>query len=94
MSSQCRQFVWIQISPTKVEPDLGLKSLQNLSAEDTSRRGFQTGELDSKLRCSMVLLDFSLTVKAATLNFTSGCGSTISSAKGGKSGFIYNLVKS
>ena len=40
-----------------------------------------------------VLLDFSLTVKAATLIFISGCGSAISSAKEGKSGFIYNLVK-
>ena len=42
----------------------------------------------------MVLLDFSLTVKAATLIFISGCGSAISSAMEGKSGFIYNLVKS
>ena len=41
-----------------------------------------------------ILLDFSLTVKAATLIFISGCGSAISSAKEGKSGFIYNLVKS
>ena len=38
-------------------------------------------------------LDFSLTVKAATLIFITGCGSAISSAKQGKSGFIYNLVK-
>ena len=41
----------------------------------------------------MLLLDFSLTVKAATLLFISGCGSAISSAKEGKSGFIYNLVE-
>ena len=41
-----------------------------------------------------VLLDFSLTVKAATLIFISGFGSAISSAKEGKAGFIYNLVKS
>ena len=40
-----------------------------------------------------ILLDFSLTVKAATLIFISGCGSAISSAKEGKSGFVYNLVK-
>ena len=40
-----------------------------------------------------VLLDFSLTVKAATLIFIFGCGSAISSAKEGKSGFIYNLVR-
>ena len=38
-----------------------------------------------------VLLDFSLTVKAATLIFISGCGSNISSAQEGKSGFIYNF---
>ena len=41
-----------------------------------------------------VLLDFSLSVKAATLIFISGCGSAVSSAKEGKSGFIYTLVKS
>ena len=41
-----------------------------------------------------VLLDFSLTVKAATLIFISRWGLAISSAKEGKSGFIYNLVKS
>ena len=42
----------------------------------------------------IVLLDFSLPVKAATLIFISWCGSAISSAKEGKSGFIYNSVKS
>ena len=36
-----------------------------------------------------MLLDFSLTVKAATLIVISGRGSAISSAKKGKSGFIY-----
>ena len=41
-----------------------------------------------------VLLDFLLTVKAVALIFISACGSAISSAKEGKSGFIYNLVKS
>ena len=44
--------------------------------------------------CNSILLDFSLTVKAATLIFISGRGSIISSAKEGKSGFIYNSVKS
>ena len=39
---------------------------------------------------NLILLDFSLTVKAATLIFISGCGWVISSAKEGKSGFIYN----
>ena len=41
----------------------------------------------------LVLIDFSLTVKAATLIFISGRGSAISSAKEGESGFIYNMVK-
>ena len=39
-----------------------------------------------------VLINFSLTVKVATLIFISGRGSAISPAKEGKSGFIYNLV--
>ena len=42
----------------------------------------------------MVLLDFSLSVKAATLIFISGRGSAISSAMEEKSGLIYNLEKS
>ena len=42
----------------------------------------------------VVLLDFSLTVKATILIFISGRGSAILFAKEGKSGFIYNLVKS
>ena len=41
-----------------------------------------------------ILLDFSFTLKAATFIFISGRGSAILSAKEGKSGFIYNLVKS
>ena len=40
----------------------------------------------------MVSIDFLLTVKAVTLIFISGRGSSISSAKQGKSGFSYNLV--
>ena len=42
----------------------------------------------------MILIDFSLIVKEATLIFISGRGSAISSAKEAKSGLIYNLVKS
>ena len=42
----------------------------------------------------VILIYFSLTVKAATLILISGRGSTISSAKEGKPGSIYNLVKS
>ena len=40
-----------------------------------------------------LLLDFSFTVKAATLIFISGCGSAISSPKEGKSGFILSFCK-
>ena len=47
----------------------------------------------SKQQVSMVLIDFPLTVKAATLIFIYGRGSAILSAKQGKSGSIYNLVK-
>ena len=43
----------------------------------------------------LVLLDLSLSVKAATLIISYlGVDLAISSAKEGKSGFIYNLIKS
>ena len=42
---------------------------------------------------SKVLIVFLITVKAATLIFISGRVLAISSAKQGKSGSIYNLVK-
>ena len=41
-----------------------------------------------------VLIDVLLTVKAATLKLIPGRGSAVSSAEEGKSGFIYNWVKS
>ena len=50
--------------------------------------GYVTFSLDDQ----HVLIDFSLTVKAATLIFISGRGSAGSSAKEGKPGCIYNLV--
>ena len=43
--------------------------------------------------CACLLINFSLTVKASTIIFISGRGLAISSAKQGKSGSIYNLVK-
>ena len=46
------------------------------------------------IKATNVLIDFLFTVKAATLKFIFGCGSAISPAKEGKSGFISNLVKS
>ena len=42
---------------------------------------------------SFILFDFSLTVKAVSLIFISGRCSASSSARQGKSGSIYNLVK-
>ena len=49
--------------------------------------------MNTEYLLSIVLIDFLLTVKAATLIFISGRGSAISSAKQGKVGSIYNLVK-
>ena len=46
-----------------------------------------------QITCLQVLMNFSLTVKAATLIFISGSGSAILSAKEGKSGSMYNLGK-
>ena len=54
---------------------------------------FLSIRLSQMVKFYFILLDFLLTVKAATLIFISGRGSAISSAKEGKSGFIYNLVK-
>ena len=48
----------------------------------------------SNKHAKLILLDFSLTVNAATFIFISGCGSAISTAEEWISGFIYNLVKS
>ena len=45
------------------------------------------------LKTMGLLIDFSFTVKAATLIFIPGRGSAISSVKQGKAGTIYNLVK-
>ena len=47
----------------------------------------------TSLFTGLILIDFSLTVKEATLLFMSAPGSAISSAKQGKSGSLYNLVK-
>ena len=49
---------------------------------------------DDLERNAQILIDFSLTVKAATLIFISEHGSAFSSAREGKSGFLYYLVKS
>ena len=49
--------------------------------------------LNIQYTLSLILIDFSLTVKAVTLIFISGRCSAIASSKQGESGFIYNLVK-
>ena len=69
-------------------PSSGMGGLQEdgPSIDKNHQKQDFSGNLD-------VLIDFSLTVKAATLMFISGCGLAISSAKQGKSGSIYNLVK-
>ena len=57
--------------------------------------GYYNGDWFFLITCAeilLVLLHFSLTVKAATLIFMAGCASAISSAKEEKSGSIYNLV--
>ena len=41
---------------------------------------------------TLLFIELSLTVKAATFKFRSGCDSAVSSAKEGKSGSLYNLV--
>ena len=69
---------------------LTVRQLNSLKCKGALREAFNNFANEADL----VLLDFSLTVKAATLIFISWCGSAISSAKEGKSGFVYNLVKS
>ena len=54
----------------------------------------ETNESTTRQCLTGILIDFSLTEKAVTLIFIPGRGSAISSAKEGKSGSIYNLVKS
>ena len=69
---------------------------KNMNPDQTAPKGALLRSTESILlvtKATKVLLDFSLTVKTSTLFFISGRGSAISSAKEGKSGFIYNLVK-
>ena len=61
---------------------------QQFVGSDLSAIAFKCYQLTTQ-----VLLDFSLTVKAAPLIFISGCGLASPSAKEGKSGFIYNWSK-
>ena len=54
-------------------------------------RELHSTPLHSRHNKRIILIDFSLTVKAATLIFISGRGSAISSAEQGKSGCINKL---
>ena len=67
---------------TNKQSDLGPYCLQERLTKNISCLGNK-----------QVLADFSLTVKVVTLIFISGHGPAISSAKQGKTGSIYNLVK-
>ena len=49
--------------------------------------------VSNQTKMQRVLYNFSLSVKAVTLTFISGRGLAISSAKQGKSGSMYTLVK-
>ena len=61
-------------------------------ADDQPTAGFDSVyALNMILLQRRVLIDFSLTVKAATVIFISGRGSAISSAKQGESGSIYKF---
>ena len=67
---------------------------EGLEIGDCKIRENREGYVGDLAKVSTILIDFSLTVKTATFIFMCGRGSAISSAKEGKSGFIYYLVKS
>ena len=67
---------------------------EGLEIGDCKIRENREGYVGDLAKVSTILIDFSLTVKAATLIFIPERGLAISSAKQGKSGFIYNLAKS
>ena len=54
---------------------------------------FNNENIHFQCQALLILIDFSLTLKAATSIFISGRDSAISSAKQGKPGSIYDLVK-
>ena len=76
--------------------DISYKDLMSLTGTNRPRLQVSIRALTRRIPNSIlaILIDFSLTVKAATLILIFGRSSAISSAKEGKSGFIYNLVKS
>ena len=82
-------YNWASVGYSNAYPNLSYNNHQSVSILSEF-----IPNMCAKIFGVYLLLDFSLTVKAATLIFISGCGLAISSAKEGKSGFIYNLVKS
>ena len=69
------------------------RNLSQVIDEEVFRLTCKVDKIQEEAGMFILLIDFSLTVKAATLIFIPGCGSAISSAKEGKSGSNYNLVK-
>ena len=94
--SEC-QIVWIQIKTNKMSVLIRIQTVCNSFRQTTkiaaSKERVNSGNKTIPVWFLKVLIDFSLTVKAATLVFKPGRGSAISSRKQGKSGTIYNLVK-
>ena len=77
------------------QPSSGYSKEQSIqNAVNLSKIIFSSLNFHMHISNMSVLIDFSLTVKAATLIFISGRGLAISSVKEGKSDSIYNLVKS
>ena len=71
------------------------RSLISYCLESGFAVGFRKkqGNVEQRQILRLALIDFSLTVKVATLIFISGSGLAIPSFKEGQSGSLYNLVK-
>ena len=70
------------------------RNLSQVIDEEVFRFTCEVDKIQEEAELFILLIDFSLTVKAATLIFIPGRGSAIPSAKQGKSGSIYNSIKS
>ena len=64
------------------------KTFRNVQKSKISMTDFSLCMYECQVNI-VIFLDFSLTVKVATLIFISGCGSAILSAKEGKSGLLF-----
>ena len=73
-----------------------IKETKRYGQTDAHTNGRTDGQRENSIPTTKFaggIIDFLLTVKGTTLIIISESGSAISSAKEGKSGFIYNLVK-